>query len=76
MAERRKARSVRDCPGAQNRIEVDERETKVGLLVVQAETEARLQDGVANTTKERVMEVQVAIPHALGEAPRAMAALL
>lgn len=55
---------------------MDERETKVGLLVFEAEPEAGLQHSLANTTKERIVEVQVAVAHALGEALGPMAVLL
>jgi hypothetical protein len=55
---------------------VDEREAEVGPLVLQAEAKASPQRRVTDATKERVVKVQVAVTHTLGESLGPVAALL
>jgi hypothetical protein len=68
MLERGEARSVRDLPEAQDRIEMDEREAVVGAHVAQLEAKTGRHRRIADAAKVRIFQVEKAVAHTLGEA--------
>jgi len=55
---------------------VDQREAVIGAWIHQREAKAGRQRGVAHAAKERIIQIQEAVAHALGEAVRAVATAL
>jgi hypothetical protein len=55
---------------------VDQRKAEVSVVVVEAEAKPRRERRVADATDERILQIQKAVPDALGEAVLAVAALL